>query len=61
MNKDFLTNIEDYNKSCKEALGSLESLIKNGVTTKELMFAIKITHEIVTDCFEMNMKYGKEE
>ena len=60
MNKDLMTNIEDYNKSCEQALESLKSLLKNGVNTKELMFAIKITHEIVTDCFEMNMKYGED-
>lgn len=61
MNKDILpNNIDDYNKSCYEALQSLKSLLESGVNTKELLFAIKITHEIVTDCFEMNMKYGIE-
>ena len=60
MNKDFsINNIDDYNESCYDALDSVKSLIAQGVTTKELLFAIKITHEIVTDCFEMNMKYGK--
>lgn len=59
MNKDFSINIDDYNESCKDAIDSVESLISQGVTTKELLCAIKITHEIVTDCFEMNMKYGK--
>lgn len=59
--KDILINsIDDYNKNCYEALESLKSLIAQGVTTKELLFAIKITHEIVTDCFEMNMKYGQK-
>lgn len=59
MNKDLPINIDDYNESCYDAIDSVRSLISQGVTTKELLFAIKITHEIVTDCFEMNMKYGK--
>lgn len=56
-----ISNIDEYNKACAEALESLKEVLKKGVANKDLMYAIDLSHKIVTDCFEMNMKYGGAE